>query len=52
MEHVPVDGQGRFVMEAMIIILGLLVVLLLLDIAAWRWGVDSTDVEAGARTRR
>ena len=30
-------------MAGMLILLGLLVALIAFDLAAWRWGVDSTD---------
>jgi hypothetical protein len=30
-------------MSGIMLLLGLLTLLFLLDLAAWRWGVDSTD---------
>ena len=30
-------------MAGMLILMGLLVALIAFDLAAWRWGVDSTD---------
>ncbi len=38
-------------MGGMLILLGLLVALITFDLAAWRWGVDTTDAFTGLDRR-